>query len=332
MTSTIPASDSPGREHEGTGGSPAIELRGLSKHYGSLRAVDGVDLRVQRGEIFGLIGHNGAGKSTLFKMMLGLVAPSSGEVLIQGRPISGGDFRAIRRGLGYLPENVVLYDNLSGLETLQFFARLKGAAAAQCQPLLEQVGLADAGHRPLREYSKGMRQRLGFAQALLGRPQLLFLDEPSNGLDPQAIRDFYRSLQALLEQGVTVLITSHILAELQERVDRLAIMAAGRIQALGTVQSLREQQQAPLHIELSLASQADVLFASQLLDKQGLPGLGFQQSAQDCRLSLSCPREHKMAALALATQLGSRLLDLKILEPSLEDLFFGLGDGARRPA
>jgi len=326
VTSTIPANDGT----SGEGGSPAIELRGLSKHYGRLRAVDGVDLRVQRGEIFGLIGHNGAGKSTLFKMMLGLVAPSSGEVLIQGRPISGGDFRAIRRGLGYLPENVVLYDNLSGLETLQFFARLKGAAAAQCQPLLEQVGLADAGHRPLREYSKGMRQRLGFAQALLGRPQLLFLDEPSNGLDPQAIRDFYRSLQALREQGVTVLITSHILAELQERVDRLAIMAAGRIQALGTVQSLREQQQAPLHIELSLANEADVLFAGQLfsgqlLTSQALPGAGH-------RLNLSCPREHKMAALALATQLGSRLLDLKILEPSLEDLFFGLGDAARRPA
>ncbi|WIV96950.1 ABC transporter ATP-binding protein [Kinneretia aquatilis] len=326
MTSTIPAND--GRS--GEGGSPAIELRGLSKHYGSLRAVDGVDLRVQRGEIFGLIGHNGAGKSTLFKMMLGLVAPSSGEVLIQGRPISGSDFRAIRRGLGYLPENVVLYDNLSGLETLQFFARLKGAAAAQCQPLLEQVGLADAGHRPLREYSKGMRQRLGFAQALLGRPQLLFLDEPSNGLDPQAIRDFYRSLQALREQGVTVLITSHILAELQERVDRLAIMAAGRIQAMGTVQSLREQQQAPLHIELSLAGEADVLFAEQLLAGQGLACQALSGAGH--RLSLSCPREHKMAALALATQLGSRLLDLKILEPSLEDLFFGLGDAARRPA
>lgn len=326
MTSTIPANDGT----SGKGGSPAIELRGLSKQYGSLRAVDGVDLRVQRGEIFGLIGHNGAGKSTLFKMMLGLVAPSSGEVLIQGRPISGGDFRAIRRGLGYLPENVVLYDNLSGLETLQFFARLKGAATAQCQPLLEQVGLADAGHRPLREYSKGMRQRLGFAQALLGRPQLLFLDEPSNGLDPQAIRDFYRSLQALREQGVTVLITSHILAELQERVDRLAIMAAGRIQAMGTVQSLREQQHAPLHIELSLAGEADVLFAEQLLAGQGLACQALSGAGQ--RLSLSCPREHKMAALALATQLGSRLLDLKILEPSLEDLFFGLGDAARRPA
>ena len=145
----------------------------------------------------------------------------------------GRDFRAARRAIGYLPENVVLYDNLSGLETLRFFARLKGAPLAQCQPTLERVGLAHAGARPVREYSKGMRQRLGFAQALLGNPQVLFLDEPTNGLDPQAIRDFYATLRGLSQQGVTIVITSHILAELQERVGRLGIMASGKLQAVG---------------------------------------------------------------------------------------------------
>ena len=146
----------------------AVALRGVAKHYGAVHAVDGVDLDVQRGEVFGLIGHNGAGKSTLFKMMLGLVSPSAGDIRIQGAPVSGRGFRDVRRGIGYLPENVVLYDNLDGLETLRFFARLKGAPLADCEAALQRVGLNGAGRRPVREYSKGMRQRLGFAQALLG--------------------------------------------------------------------------------------------------------------------------------------------------------------------
>ena len=230
----------------------AVSLRGVTKYFGAVHAVDGVDLDIARGEIFGLIGHNGAGKSTLFKMMLGLEAATTGEILLGGAAVRGRDFRAARRHIGYLPENVVLYDNLSGLETLHFFARLKRAPLAQCAGLLDSVGLAHAGKRPVREYSKGMRQRLGFAQALLGAPQVLFLDEPTNGLDPQAIRDFYATLRTLQSSGVTIVITSHILAELQERVDRLAIMANGRIQALGSVQALREQAQIPLVFNITL--------------------------------------------------------------------------------
>ena len=123
---------------------PAIEVRGAHKHYGALHAVDGIDLRIARGEIFGLIGHNGAGKSTLFKMILGLTPATAGEIRVGGAAVQGRDFRAARRHLGYLPENVVLYDNLNGLETLRFFARLKGAPLTQCPALLERVGLANA--------------------------------------------------------------------------------------------------------------------------------------------------------------------------------------------
>ncbi|MEJ6006249.1 ABC transporter ATP-binding protein [Paucibacter sp. AS339] len=321
MTSTIPANK--------VNPAPAIEVRGVSKHYGAIHAVDGVDLRVEAGEIFGLIGHNGAGKSTLFKMMLGLTPLSRGEILIDGGSVRGSGFRATRRRLGYLPENVVLYDNLSGLETLRFFAKLKGADLQQCAPTLERVGLAHAGTRPLREYSKGMRQRLGFAQALLGEPRVLFLDEPTNGLDPQAIRDFYSVLQDLKTKGVTVLITSHILAELQERVDRLAIMAAGRIQALGTVQELREQQRAPLRIELRL-SEVDAVLARQALSQLSFDGLACRSTPQG--LSLTCPRAAKMAVLGLAGGLGSRLLDLSLHESSLEDVFFGVGQSANEDA
>ena len=299
----------------------AIQVRGVAKHYGALHAVDGIDLKVRRGEIFGLIGHNGAGKSTLFKMMLGLIAPSAGEILIDGASVRGRDFRAARRHIGYLPENVVLYDNLSGLETLRFFARLKGAPSAQCAPILARVGLADAATRPLREYSKGMRQRLGFAQALLGTPRVLFLDEPTNGLDPQAIRDFYATLRGLRDTGVTIIITSHILAELQERVDRLAIMAVGKIQALGSVQDLRDQMHLPLSLALRLAP-ADAALAQQALAH--LPGV--RGVVTDDGLQVSCPREAKMAVLGVLTGLGAKLLDLNIREPSLEDVFFGFSD------
>jgi len=293
----------------------------VSKHYGALHAVDGVDLDIPRGEIFGLIGHNGAGKSTLFKMMLGLVPATQGSIIVGGAQVGGRDFRAARRHLGYLPENVVLYDNLSGLETLRFFARLKHAPQTQCQAVLERVGLQHAGQRPVREYSKGMRQRLGFAQALLGQPRVLFLDEPTNGLDPQAIRDFYATLRGLQADGVTVIITSHILAELQERVDRLAIMAAGKVQAVGSVQALREQTQMPLCFTIDLAPQ-DATEACRLLAQ----ATGITPEVLPTGLRLRCPRTHKMAVLAALAPLGARVQDLKMLEPSLEDVFFGFAD------
>ena len=299
----------------------AVSLRGVTKHYGALHAVDGVDLDIARGEIFGLIGHNGAGKSTLFKMMLGLIPATSGEILVGGASVRGRGFRAARRHLGYLPENVVLYDNLSGLETLRFFAKLKGAPLAQCQPALDRVGLAHAGKRPVREYSKGMRQRLGFAQALLGSPQVLFLDEPTSGLDPQAIRDFYATLRGLQAEGVTIIITSHILAELQERVGRLAILSAGKVQAVGSVQALREQTHMPLVFELQLQA-GDTPAIAQALEHA--TAATPEPTAQGLRLA--CPREQKMAVLAALAPFGARVLDIKMHEPSLEDVFFGFSD------
>lgn len=305
----------------------AIVLRDVRKHYGSVHAVDGVDLEIAPGQIFGLIGHNGAGKSTLFKMMLGLERPSTGTLLVAGADVSGRDFRAARRKLGYLPENVVLYDNLSGLETLQFFARLKGAPLTQCQPLLERVGLTHAGKRAVREYSKGMRQRLGFAQALLGQPQVLFLDEPTNGLDPQAIRDFYATLRQLQQTGVTVVITSHILSELQERVDNLAILAAGKLQAQGSVQELRERTGLPLVVEIDLHGGGDNEEQRRSVQKAleaALPNLQNSQSQLEITskgVRLECQREQKMVVLSAIADKGA--VDVRLIEPSLEDMFFG---------
>ncbi|MDP1927142.1 MAG: ABC transporter ATP-binding protein [Thiobacillus sp.] len=298
-----------------------IVARGVHKHYGSIRAVDGVDLDIRAGELFGLIGHNGAGKSTLFKMMLGLIPTTAGEIRIDGAQVTGGNFRAVRRTIGYLPENVVLYDNLTGLETLQFFSRLKGVSPAESGPALERVGLTQAAKRRVREYSKGMRQRLGFAQALLGKPRILFLDEPTSGLDPEAIRSFYATLRQLRSEGVTMVITSHILAEIQERVDRLAIMTAGKIQASGTVQALREQMDLPLWFTVRVAQED---FAAVRAALSHLPVGAIE--AHDDHVTVQCQRESKMAVIEALATLNGRVRDLTVREPSLEDVFFGFSD------
>ncbi|MBV2236049.1 MAG: ABC transporter ATP-binding protein [Sterolibacterium sp.] len=299
--------------------STLISVRGVKKHFGEVQAVDGMDLDIHKGEIFGLIGHNGAGKSTLFKMLLGLLPASSGEIRINGTAVAGSAFRVVRRQIGYLPENIAFYDNLSGLETLHFFADLKGVSRNGAAPLLERVGLAHAANRRVRGYSKGMRQRLGFAQSLLGNPALLFLDEPTNGLDPEAIREFYRILDELKTQsGVTIVITSHILAEIQERVDRLAIMKLGKLQALGTLHDLREQNDMLLSFELRLSPLA-LNEVESLLQPLAVENLRIHGE----HACFQCARQDKMAIIAALGQLHGKVLDLDIREPSLEDLFLG---------
>lgn len=296
-----------------------VDLRGVRKHYGTVHAVDGVDLRIRRGELFGLIGHNGAGKSTLFKLMLGLIEPTAGTLRVAGADVRGPDFRAARARIGYLPENVVLWDNLSGEETLRFFARLKGVGADACRPLLERVGLGAAAARPVREYSKGMRQRLGFAQALLGQPQVLFLDEPTTGLDPQAIHHFHTTLQDLRAQGVTIVLSSHILSELQERADRIALLANGQVRALGSIRELREARPLPLRIVLQVTppNRASVAAALQAVHDVTV-------NPTEDGLVLTCPRPRKMAALQAVSALEAQVADVTVVEPSLEALFFGI--------
>jgi len=294
-----------------------IEVKNVFKYYGEVLAVDGITLTVQKGETLGLIGHNGAGKSTLFKMMLGLIPPTSGEIYINGTPVHGSAFRELRRSIGYLPENVVFYDNLTGLETLQFFAALKGCERDTCLPLLEKVGLAHAAYRRVDGYSKGMRQRLGFAQALLGKPRLLFLDEPTTGLDPEAIREFYSILHDLNAQGVTVVITSHILSEIQERVQRLAVLKSGKLHASGTVQELRESVNLPLIINIKHRCASDLL-------RQALQGVVLEALIiGDHTATLHCHRSYKMEVVRRLGALGDALEDVVVKEPTLEDVFLG---------
>lgn len=298
-----------------------IEIQGVTRHFGAIRAVNDVDLTVREGEFFGLIGHNGAGKTTLFMLMLGLLQPTAGAIYIDGQTVHGEQFRQIRRRIGYMPETVALYDNLTGLETLQFFARLKHAAVASCMPLLDQVGLAPAAQRQVRQYSKGMRQRLTFAQALLGNPRLLFLDEPTHGLDPAGVREFYETLRVLRNQGVTVVLTSHVLAEVQLRVDRLALMSSGKIKALGTVQALRDELKLPLGFDVQLHNGAESDLHRALADFR-IEGLRISGSAA----SFECSHSDKLAVLAALSGIGGRLLDINVREASLEDVFMGYRD------
>ena len=301
--------------------SDALRLEGLGKRYGAFAALEGVSLAIPRGQLFGLIGHNGAGKSTLFKLLLNLIVPTSGRIWLAGVEVRGTASRDTRRSVGYLPENLVLYDNLSGLETLRFFARLKGAPLAQCGELLERVGLGAAGAKPVREYSKGMRQRLGFAQALLGEPKLLLLDEPTTGLDPAATREFFAQLEALRGQGVTIVISSHVLAELQNRVDALAMLAGGKLAAQGTVQELRERSGRPLRVVVTAQPQRLEALRDVLAGQEGAE---LERTAAG-ELTIRVPRSAKLVLLRTLAQ--HELDDLHLHEPSLEDLYFDLRGG-----
>ena len=297
-----------------------IEVANVSKIYGDITALDDISLSVAQGEMFGLIGPNGAGKSTLFKLMLGLISPTSGSIRVHGVPIDGRDFRAVRRRIGYLPESFVTYDNLTGLEILRLFADLKQVPRSSCAALLERVGLGDAAGRRVSGYSKGMRQRLGFAQVLLGKPDLIFLDEPTNGLDPQGIHDFYQILRQVQAVGATIILTSHILAEIQERVDRLVILQTGHIAAQGTLAQLRTQRVLPSVIEVTLAPGQQARIEAGLARMTGL-----QISMDGQRARIACPPAQKVAVLELLFALGGAVQDIAVREPSLEDLFLGYG-------
>ena len=207
-----------------------IETHGLRKEFGSTVAVSDLSLQVREGEIFGFLGPNGAGKTTSIKMLLALVAPSSGTGRVLGAPL--GD-RAVRAKIGFLPEHFRFHETLTATELLRFHGRLYGlhglSLDARIDRLLTRVDLADAADRPLRGYSKGMLQRVGLAQALLNEPRLIFLDEPTSGLDPLG-RYLVRSIiDDLRADGVTVFLNSHLLGEVEATCDRVAFVKRGRI-------------------------------------------------------------------------------------------------------
>lgn len=233
--------------------SPVIDITAVSKRYRAATVLHEICAAIPSGEVVGLLGHNGAGKSTLMKLMLGLIRPSSGHLSVLGRSPDSRDGRSARRRIGYLPENVAFYGNLTGHEALDYFGAIKRVAPGERRRLLDVVGLAAAGNRRVRTYSKGMRQRLGLAQALLGDPELLLLDEPTAGLDPQATRDFFTLLAERRARGVSILLSSHVLAEIEPHLDRALILGRGRLLAYGSIDELRTSSGLPVSVVVRLA-------------------------------------------------------------------------------
>jgi ABC-2 type transport system ATP-binding protein len=222
---------------------PVILTEKLFKQYGSIQALNGVSLQVEPGEIFGLLGQNGAGKTTLVKLLLGIVRATDGTALLLDQPAGTP---SVRRKVGYLPEDHLFPEYHTGASLLDFYGRLLemplGELRQRIPEVLEMVGLKGRMHSKIRTYSKGMKQRLGIAQALLHRPEVIFLDEPTDGVDPVGRREIREMLADLKTQGVTIFVNSHLLGEVELICDRVAILERGEVIRLGTMTELTQQR------------------------------------------------------------------------------------------
>ncbi len=285
-----------------------LDITGLTIAFGKTVAVDNVSLSVAPGERLALLGHNGAGKTTLFKAILGFLKPASGQIAVAGhRP--GSD--AARIAVNYLPETVAFARNLTGREVLEYFSGLRGAPRAEIAGLLERVGLTGAADRAVGTYSKGMRQRLGLAQALIGAPRLLLLDEPTSGLDPVSRHEFYGIIAEAASRGSAVLLSSHGLEEIQNRTDRVAILAQGELRAEGTLAELAARAALRSTIRVTaLPGEAERLHAE----------LGGTR-VNGTRLDIPCPPGAKLDLLARVGSHAGALADFDLQTPGLDDIY-----------
>lgn len=312
-----------------------IELTGLTKKYGTLTAVDGLDLSIKKGEIFGLLGPNGAGKSTTILMMLGLTEPTAGKVRVCGidsttHPID------VKRKVGYLPDEVGFYEQRSGLDNLLYTARLnsmpEGEARQRAEQLLKRTGLYNVQHKKTRTYSRGMRQRLGLADVLIKNPEVIILDEPTLGIDPVGVREFLDLIvQLSREEKLTVLLSSHHLHQIQQVCDRVGVFVAGRLLAEGDIPALSAKLFAgePYIIEAGVSTSvsnaavpgAGVPAVTGLL--ASLPGMEGITSAQfgNGRFRIGCSRDATAAIAGAIVASGLGLVYLQRKEYGLDDIY-----------
>ncbi|HUT51347.1 MAG TPA: ABC transporter ATP-binding protein [Alphaproteobacteria bacterium] len=291
-----------------------VRLEKIAKHFGGVTALENVNLTIEPGEFIALAGHNGAGKTTLFKIILGLVRPSSGAVSVFGAPPQSKRAVGLRSAIGFLPENVTFAGNLTGIELLRYYARLKRVPLGQCTDLLDQVGLGDAVRRQVRTYSKGMRQRLGLAQMLLGEPKLLVLDEPTSGLDPDARRQFRSLLEERRRAGATILLSSHALVDFEEAADRIAFLREGRVVACGTIDELRRASALPVRIRVRAGPDAHAALAKAVGDMADVRPVNGQS------VELSCAADKHIAILRRVGELEA-VDTVEVRPPHLEDIY-----------
>jgi len=296
-----------------------IEAKGLTKVYGSATAVDHISFAVGRGEIFGLLGPNGAGKTTTILMMLGLTDISAGEVSVLGfnparEPLS------VKRRVGYLPDTVGFYDNLTAADNLRYTARLIGFLRAEREKriadALERVGLADVADNRVGTFSRGMRQRLGLAEILMKGARIAILDEPTSGLDPQATTELLGIIRAFKAEGVSVLLSSHLLERVQSVCDRVALFSGGKIALMGTVAELGREVLGggyTVDIEADGAGLAERLAL--------IPGVSGVEKTGIGKLRLHADRDVRPEAAAEVVAMQGRLKFLGVQEPSLEAIY-----------
>jgi ABC-2 type transport system ATP-binding protein len=306
-----------------------LEARNLTKRYGDTAAVNGINLSVRKGETFGLLGPNGAGKTTTILMLLGLSEVTEGTARVLGLdPVRAP--LAVKRRVGYLPDSVGFYDNLTADENLRYTARLMQIPAAERGPrigaALDRVGLADVTHKRVGAFSRGMRQRLGIAELLMKRADIAILDEPTSGLDPQATTELLAIIRGLKSDGVTVMLSSHLLDQVQSICDRVALFNVGQIALVGTVPELARQVLGGGYVVEIEAEGAGLVSE---LNK--LPGVFEVKDVAPGRLRLSTDRDIRPEAAAVVVRAGGRLTRLALEEASLETIYKRYFESAQQP-
>jgi ABC-2 type transport system ATP-binding protein len=293
-----------------------IRIENLTKVYEGVRAVDAINLTIEKGEVFGFLGPNGAGKTTTIGMMVGLIEPTSGHCLIDDIDVTRKPLEA-KRFTGYLPDGVGFYPNLTARQNLKYFSKFYGTKDADMDAritgLLDRVGLGKV-EKPVGSYSRGMKQRLGLAQALLNDPEYVFLDEPTNGLDPEGVVQFREIIKELAARGKTVFFSSHIIGEVQQVCHTIGIISHGKIVALGTQpeirQKLRKADEYLIHIEVA-GGHVPKLTDARIIDATYHNGSALVTASADIREDLSVELFKD----------GLRIRELSLKEKSLEELF-----------
>lgn len=302
----------------------AFETRNLTKKFGSKTVVDGVNLKVKKGHVFGFLGKNGAGKSTFINMITGVIKPTGGEFYLLNKEESNEG--VAKKRIGVLPDYSTFYEDLSALEHLKYFSKLLGLKLPKEEliQLLEKVGLENAVNVKTKKFSFGMKKKLGLAQAIINNPDLLFLDEPTSGVDANAVLNIHSIIKKLAEEGKTIFLTSHNLNEVEKLCDEIAIMDKGVIQAQGSMEQLRSKYQSNIEV---MIKHSKIPESHRATLKQIFESVGQNIEWSENHTVLYLPDEDSISTITRAfSQCKIDVLRVEVDEPSLEEIFLNLGN------